>query len=141
MVLIGLMIELIIGYFNILVVTFFKDNNIKLWLFYEEETIYPVVQRAAIEKNNGLTLYRQRSEGCGYPDGLGNSGAHIAFVFNRKAIHDMYLMRSRNILSIPVGYTFGSTKNVDFEESYTLRAELNNNGAKFVIAFLIMHVQ
>ena len=114
---------------------FFKKNNIKLWMVANEESSIPVAQRAAIEKNGGLTLYRQRSEGSGYPDWLGEGAAHISFVFNDRAIESMERMRNRNILSIPVGHTFGVSKSINYEETKFYREKLTENGASFIVAF------
>jgi len=114
---------------------FLTKNNVKLWLFDDEESIRPVIIRSAMDKVGGKTLFRQRSITRGYKDWWADSPAHIAFTFSSESVSYRKSIGNRNELIIPVGHVFGINKNEKFTQSKKIRENLKKKGAKFVIAF------
>jgi hypothetical protein len=114
---------------------FFKKNRIKVWIFCNEDGVETIAQRAAMDWAGGITLHRQRSEGSGYPDSLGESPAHISLVWSEIGVDKQRTQRNRNELVVPVGHCYGASSQIDYPQSNRYRLILEKEGVRFVMVF------
>jgi hypothetical protein len=111
----------------------FRAANIKLWLAVSECEFHTAAQRAALDRVNGLLLYRQRSEYLGYRDSMAYLPGHIVFVWNQGTVDYLKMCRNQNDRAIVIGHSFGAHESSSFPAADRLRKELEHEGARFVV--------
>ena len=115
--------------------TFFKKNNIKIWLFITEHELNSIAQREAIGRLNGISIFRQRSE-CVYEDNIGFNPADIVLTWNQYQANLVKLCRNRSEFVLPIGHSWGIHSDTEFGNSLRKDQYFKSDDIKFVIAII-----
>lgn len=84
---------------------FFKKQNIKSWLFVNEERLTNIIQRIAIEKNSGIAITRHRSN-LGEAWGVSYQPGHICMLWNKEGLKHFNSRHNRIECGIVAGHPF-----------------------------------
>lgn len=113
--------------------SFYEEFNVKIHVDINEGSHVTVARSIAAEMHGGIHVGRQRSDSWGL-DTLGHHPDHVYFVWNQRGALCAEGNRNRIDSTVISGFPHDNTWS-DESSTAELRRNMEDNGAKFVIAF------